>query len=76
MDVDQVYAVLTGSLTVSIDGTFEVAGIGDSSFVPGDALRQIGNAGDCSVSIVVALLAGAHVSTPSGSHHGEFPWAR
>jgi len=76
MDADQVYVVLTGSLTVSVDGTPEDAGIGDSIFVPGGALRQIGNAGDGPVSIVVAMPAGAHVSTPSGSHHGELPWAR
>ncbi len=76
MDTDQVYVVLAGSLTVLVDGTPEDASIGDSIFVPADALRQIVNAGDGLVSIVVAMPAGAHVSTPTGSHHGELPWAR
>ena len=60
MDADQVYVLLT----VSVDGTSGVARIGDSIFVPGGALRQIGNAGDCPVSIAVAMPAGAHVSPP------------
>lgn len=76
MDADQVYVVLVGELTVTTDGITAVAGIGDSVFVPGNALRQVANAGDDTLSFVVAMPAGAQVSTPSGSHHGELPWAR
>lgn len=76
MDADQVYVVLGGSLAVMVEGTFDEAGAGDSVFVPGGTLRQISNAGGTLVSFVVAMPGGAHVSTPSGSHHGELPWAR
>jgi len=76
MNANQVYVVLSGSLAVTIDGTREVAGIGDSIFVPGNALRQIVNTSDGQLSFTVSMPAGAHVSTPTGSHQGELPWAR
>lgn len=76
MDADQVYLVLAGSLTITVDGTAQSAGVSDSVFVPGNALRQIANEGEIPLSIVVSMPAGAQVSTPSGSHHGELPWAR
>lgn len=75
MDADQVYVVLTGSLTATIAGADETAGPGDSVFIPAGALRQIATAGAEPVVALVSMPAGAHVSTPSGSHHGELPWA-
>lgn len=76
MDADQVYVALAGSLTITIDEDREVAGVGDSIFVPGSALRQVANDGEIPLSFTVSMPAGAKVSTPSGSHHGELPWAR
>ena len=76
MDADQVYVVLAGQLTITSDGVTAVAGAGDSLFVPAGTLRQIANAGDVALSFIVSMPAGAQVTTPSGSHHGELPWAR
>lgn len=76
MDADQVYVVLAGTLSVMVDGATEVAGPDDSIFVPRDAFRQIANAGDVPLTVVVSMPAGGQVSTPTGSHHGELPWAR
>lgn len=76
MDADQVYVVLAGSLRLTTDGITAVASVGDSVFVPGNSLRQVTNDGNGSLSFVVSMPAGAQVSTPSGSHQGELPWAR
>lgn len=74
--VDQVYVVLFGTLAVSVDGIDETAASGDSVVIPGGTLRRIANAGEGPVTAVVSMPAGGQVSTPSGSHSGELPWAR
>lgn len=74
--VDQVYVVLSGTLAVAIDGIDETASSGDAVVIPGGALRRIATAGGDGVTAVVSMPAGGQVSTPSGSHSGELPWAR
>lgn len=76
IDADQVYVVLSGALDITIDGVAGTAEAGDALFVPRGALRRIRNAGGAPVAAVVSMPAGGRVSTPSGSHTGELPWAR
>lgn len=64
-DVEQVWTVLAGAVTVELDGDPVVVGSGDTVVIPAGVRRRV-LADDEGVITVVAAPAGARASVPGG----------
>ncbi|MEO3767628.1 cupin domain-containing protein [Streptomyces sp. B8F3] len=75
IDREQVWMVISGSLTVTCGGRTETATAGQAVLLPPDVLRQLGAAEDTgAVEALVAMEAGGGAVTEDGTRH-PLPWA-
>lgn len=75
IDREQVWMVISGSLTVTCDGRTETAAAGQAVLLPPDVLRRLGAAeGAGDVEALVAMEAGGSAVTEDGERH-PLPWA-
>ncbi|NUS72870.1 MAG: cupin domain-containing protein [Corynebacteriales bacterium] len=71
---EQIWAILDGSATVTIDsGTHEVRA-GDALVLPPTETRQI-TAGNEGLQALVSMPAGGHATIPGNSAVHPLPWA-
>ncbi len=75
VDREQVLTVLTGALSVEVDGGTVAAGPGDTLILPAGVPRRISCGGPDAVEAVVSSSVGARVSTSADGDRGELPWA-
>ncbi|MFF0725108.1 cupin domain-containing protein [Streptomyces sp. NPDC004134] len=75
IDREQVWMVVSGSLTVTCDGRTETASPGQAVLLPSGVLRRLGAAeGAGAVEALVAMEAGGSAVTEDGARH-PLPWA-
>lgn len=75
VDREQVWLVVSGSLTVTSDGRTETAAAGQAVLLPPDVPRRLGAAGGGGdVEALVAMAAGGGAVTEDGERH-RLPWA-
>lgn len=74
IDREQVWMPVTGSFTVTVDGTSKRVAAGDALILPAGAARQI-RANDEPVEILVCMPAGGKASVPGSPEQRDLPWA-
>ncbi|AKH83434.1 cupin [Streptomyces sp. CNQ-509] len=75
IDREQVWMVISGSLTVTCDGRTETAAAGQAVLLPSGVPRRLGAAeGTGAVEALVAMEAGGSAVTEDGARHA-LPWA-
>jgi quercetin dioxygenase-like cupin family protein len=72
-DVEQLWTVVRGGATVTIDGATHAVGAGDTLVLPADVARQIA-AGEDGFEALVAAPAGARALLADGTDRGTPPW--
>jgi quercetin dioxygenase-like cupin family protein len=66
IDVEQIWTVVSGGVSVVVGDDTMTAGTGDTVILPGDATRQV-TAGPQGLTAIVAAPADAHAVTPDGT---------
>jgi len=76
LDREEVFVILEGSLTVTVNDEEATLQEGDSLAVPAGALLRVGNRGTAPAQAIVCLPAGARATMEDGREFGIPPWAR
>ncbi|MGP3924359.1 cupin domain-containing protein [Streptomyces sp. 8N616] len=74
IDREQVWTLLSGSLTVTVGGRTETVGEGKTVIVPAGAERRFRTKGEPAEALV-AMAAGGTASTPGSAERRRLPWA-
>lgn len=74
IDREQLWTVLTGTLTVTAEGRTETAGPGQTVILPADVDRQV-TSGDEPAEALVCMAVGGQATVP-GAPPVPLPWAQ
>lgn len=74
IDREQVWMPVTGSFTVTVDGTTAVVGVGQAAVLPAGAVRQV-RATDRPGEALVCMRSGGRVTVPGSTEPRPLPWA-
>jgi mannose-6-phosphate isomerase-like protein (cupin superfamily) len=72
---EEVFVILEGSLTITIDGQAFDLGAGDALAVPARSLLSVSNRTSAKASALVCIQAGFRATMASGEEIGTPPWA-
>ncbi len=75
LDHEEVFVILEGSLTITIDGQAFDLGAGDALAVPARSLLSVANRTSAKASALVCIQAGFRATMASGEEIGTPPWA-
>jgi mannose-6-phosphate isomerase-like protein (cupin superfamily) len=75
LDHEEVFVILEGSLTVTIDGQEFDLGVGDALAVPARSPFSAANRTSAKASALVCIQAGFRATMASGEEIGTPPWA-
>lgn len=76
LDREEVFILLEGVMTATIDGEDITLSTGDALAVPPHSLLQVSNKSDAPAHAVVCLPVGAQATLADGRELGAPPWAR
>jgi len=75
LDHEEVFVILEGSLTITIDGQAFDLGAGDALAVPARSLLSVANRTSAKASALVCIQAGFRATMAGGEEIGTPPWA-
>ena len=75
LDHEEVFVVLEGQLTVTVNGVAETLAPGDAIAVPAGVQLQIANPGNVPAQALACIAAGFQAVMADGQHIGTPPWA-
>jgi mannose-6-phosphate isomerase-like protein (cupin superfamily) len=75
LDHEEVFVILEGSLTITIDGQAFDLGTGDALAVPARSLLSVANRTSAKASALVCIQAGFRATMAGGEEIGTPPWA-
>ena len=75
LDHEEVFVILEGSLTITIDGQPFDLGAGDALAVPARSLLSLANRTSAKASALVCIQAGFRATMASGEEIGTPAWA-
>ncbi|NUO55625.1 MAG: cupin domain-containing protein [Hamadaea sp.] len=75
IDREQLWTVLAGSLSITVDGATSRAGIGETVILPAGVDRQV-TSGDEVTDVLVCMGVGGMATVPGNPAPVPLPWAR